>query len=118
HRKAIAAIDAGEFVEEISPYPIVEHVPDLSTHEIRTVHRQAAVDEGPRRDTTLETRAKLKPVFNAKGSVTAGNSSQTPDGAGAVILASEAAIQRYGLRPLARFLGFAVVGVPPEVMGI
>jgi acetyl-CoA acyltransferase len=78
----------------------------------------ASVDEGPRPGTTPEVLAKLKPAFAAKGSVTAGNSSQTSDGAGAVIIVSEAALKRFDLRPLARMLGFAVAGVPPEIMGI
>ena len=76
------------------------------------------LDEGARPDTSLEGLAKLKPVFAAKGSVTAGNSSQTSDGAGALILASEKAVKTFGLKPLARFVGFAVRGVPPEIMGI
>jgi acetyl-CoA acyltransferase len=76
------------------------------------------IDEGPRPDTSLEGLARLKPVFAAKGSVTAGNSSQTSDGAGALILASERAVKTFGLKPLARFVSFAVRGVPPEIMGI
>jgi acetyl-CoA acyltransferase len=118
HRKAIAAIESGEFKDEIAPYPIDERVPDLTTHEIGHRTRTAATDEGPRADTSLEALAKLRPAFYAKGSVTAGNSSQTSDGAGAVILASEAALKLFSLKPLARFLGFAVAGVPPEIMGI
>jgi acetyl-CoA acyltransferase len=80
--------------------------------------RTAEHDEGPRRDTSPEALAKLKPAFAAKGSVTAGNSSQMSDGAGAVLLMSGAAVKRYKLKPLARFAGYAVAGVPPEVMGI
>jgi acetyl-CoA acyltransferase len=118
HRKAIAAIESGEFKDEITPYPIDERVPDLATHEIKHKTRTAAIDEGPRADTSLEALAKLRPAFYAKGSVTAGNSSQTSDGAGAVILVSEAALKRFNLKPLARFLGLAVAGVPPEIMGI
>jgi acetyl-CoA acyltransferase len=118
HRRALAAIEKGEFNDEITPYPIDEKVPDLSTREI--VHRQRtmSVDEGPRPGTTPEVLAKLRPAFAASGSVTAGNSSQTSDGAGAVILMSEAALKRYNLQPLARFLGFGVAGVPPDIMGI
>jgi len=118
HRKALAAIEKGEFKDEISPYPVDEKVPDLVTREI--VHRQKlmSVDEGPRPGTTPEVLAKLKPAFAADGSVTAGNSSQTSDGAAAVILMSEAALERYNLRPLARFLGYSVAGVPPDIMGI
>jgi acetyl-CoA acyltransferase len=118
HRKALAAIEKGEFKDEISPYPIDEKVPDLTKREI--VHRQKtmSIDEGPRAGTTPEVLAKLKPAFAANGSVTAGNSSQTSDGAGAVLLMSEAALKRYNVQPLARFLGYSVAGVPPDIMGI
>ena len=118
HEKALAGAANGEFREEIAPYEIVEHAPDLASHQVQVGKREASVDEGPRAGTNLETLAKLRPVFAAGGSVTAGNSSQTSDGAGAVILVSEAALKRYGLTPLARFVGFAVAGVPPEIMGI
>jgi acetyl-CoA acyltransferase len=118
HRKAVAAAQGGEFNDEMAPYTIDEKQPDLSSHEVKHVARAVSTDEGPRADTSLEALAKLKPAFAADGSVTAGNSSQTSDGAGAVILASEAALKRYDLQPLARFLGFAVVGVPPQIMGI
>jgi acetyl-CoA acyltransferase len=118
HRKAVAATQSGEFKDEIAPYTIDEKVPDLAADEIKHVTRTVAADEGPRADTSLEALAKLRPAFAAKGSVTAGNSSQTSDGAGAVIVVSEAALKRFNLRPLARFLGFAVAGVPPEIMGI
>ena len=77
-----------------------------------------AIDEGVRPDSTLEALAKLKPVFAAKGSVTAGNSSQTSDGAGALLVVSEAALKRFNLKPLARFVSFAARGVPPHLMGI
>lgn len=118
HRKALAAIEAAEFKDEITPYTIDEKLPDPAAHEVRHHTRVVSVDEGPRAGTTPEVLAKLRPAFAASGSVTAGNSSQTSDGAGAVILVSEAALKRYSLRPLARFLGFAVAGVPPEIMGI
>ena len=118
HRRALLAADNGEFRDEITPYEVVEHVPDLVTREIAERRRNAAADEGPRRDTSVEGLAKLKPVFAAKGSVTAGNSSQMSDGAGAVVLMSEAAMKRFNLSPLGRFLGYAVAGVPPEIMGI
>jgi acetyl-CoA acyltransferase len=118
HRKALAAIQAGEFKDEITPYPIDEKVPDLITREVAHRQRVMTVDEGPRPGTTPEVLAKLRPAFAASGSVTAGNSSQTSDGAGAVILMSEAALKRHNLTPLARFLGFSVVGVPPDIMGI
>jgi acetyl-CoA acyltransferase len=118
HRKALAGIEKGEFADEIAPYTIDEKVPDLDSHEIKHQTRAVSVDEGPRPGTTSEVLAKLKPAFAAKGSVTAGNSSQTSDGAGAVIVVSEAALRRFNLQPLARFLGFAVAGVPPDIMGI
>jgi acetyl-CoA acyltransferase len=121
HQKAIAAIDAGEFRDEISPYEIVSHLPDLVGNTIRLKKTVADTDEGPRPDTSLEGLAKLRPVFrNGQfgGTVTAGNSSQMSDGAGAVLLASEQAIKDYGLIPLARFVSFSVAGVRPEVMGI
>ena len=118
HEKALAGTASGEFRDEIVPYEIVDRVPDLTTHQVQVKKREASVDEGPRAGTNLETLAKLRPVFAANGSVTAGNSSQTSDGAGAVILVSEAALKRYSLTPLARFAGFAVAGVPPEIMGI
>jgi acetyl-CoA acyltransferase len=118
HRRAVRATDSGEFRDEVAPYTVVERQPDLVTREIVARSRQAAQDEGPRRDTSPEALAKLRPAFAAKGSVTAGNSSQMSDGAGAVVLMSEAAMQRYNLRPLGRFVGYAVAGVPPEVMGI
>src|SRR6478672_7574964 len=118
HRRALAAIEKGEFKDEIAPYPIDEKVPDLATREIAHRSRLMSVDEGPRPGTTPEVLAKLRPAFAAKGSVTAGNSSQTSDGAGAVILMSDAALKRYNLQPLARFLGFSVAGVPPDIMGI
>jgi len=118
HRRALRATDAGEFKAEITPYDIVDHQPDLVTREVAVKHRTATSDEGPRRDTSPEGLAKLRPVFAAKGSVTAGNSSQMSDGAAAVILMSEKAMKKYGLQPLARFVGFAVAGVPPEIMGI
>jgi acetyl-CoA acyltransferase len=92
--------------------------PDLASHDIREVSVVRDTDEGPRPGTTPEVLSKLKPVFAASGSVTAGNSSQMSDGAGAVIVASEAALKRFNLTPIARFLGYSVAGVPPEIMGI
>jgi acetyl-CoA acyltransferase len=118
HQKAVKATQSGEFKDEIFPYTINEHVPNLTDETVATKTREAAIDEGPRADTSLEALAKLKPVFAAKGSVTAGNSSQTSDGAGAALLVSEKALRQYNLTPLARFVGFAVAGVPPEIMGI
>jgi len=118
HAKALAATAAGEFADEIAPYALADHYPDLSQRSTVDDTRVVKNDEGPRAGTTAEALAKLKPVFRMGGSVTAGNSSQMSDGAGAVLLASEQAIKDYGLTPLARFVGFAVAGVPPEVMGI
>ncbi len=118
HRRAIRATDAGEFRDEIAPYPISEHLPDLAAREVKINAREAATDEGPRRDTSPEALARLRPAFSVKGSVTAGNSSQMSDGAGAVILMSEAALKRCNASPLGRFLGYAVAGVPPDIMGI
>ena len=119
--KALAAIARGEFKQEITPYDIVSHLPDVTDERILTRNRIADTDEGPRPGTTMEVLSKLKPVFrNAQfgGTVTAGNSSQMSDGAAAVLLASEQAIKDYGLTPLARFVSFSVAGVRPEVMGI
>ena len=118
HQKALAAMAAGEFDAEMTPVEVVDRAPDLATGEVNLRTRTVSLDEGARPDTTLEGLARLKPVFAAKGSVTAGNSSQTSDGAGALILASEKAVKTFGLTPLARFVGFASRGVPPEIMGI
>jgi acetyl-CoA acyltransferase len=118
HRRALHAIQAGEFADEITPYGIEDRMPDLATREVAVKSRLATTDEGPRADTSPEGLARLRPVFAAKGSVTAGNSSQMSDGAGAAVLMSEAAVQRYGLKPLGRFVGYSVAGVPPEIMGI
>ena len=132
HLRALKAQAAGEFTDEMTPIDIVDRFPNLQDRgqageqgtKIRTVH----LDEGPRPGTSLEGLAKLRPVFAAgrdpagkptgMGSVTAGNSSQTSDGAGALILVSERALERHGLVPLARFVSFAARGVPPEIMGI
>jgi acetyl-CoA acyltransferase len=118
HRRAVRAIETGEFRDEVTPYEIVEHFPDVQKAEIRESRRQALNDEGPRRDTSPEALAKLRPAFAVKGTVTAGNSSQMSDGAGAVVLMSEAALKRYNVTPLGRFVTYAVAGVPPDIMGI
>ena len=118
HRRAVAAQDGGAFADEIAPIETVHRDPDLAAGEVAETRNTVTQDEGPRRDTDPEKLAKLRPVFAARGSVTAGNSSQTSDGAGMALVASEAAIQRFDLKPLARFCGYAVAGVAPEVMGI
>ncbi|SDO85429.1 acetyl-CoA acyltransferase [Ralstonia sp. 25mfcol4.1] len=118
HQKAIAAQQAGEFNDEITPIEVVERFPDLATGQVSVKTRTISLDEGPRPDTSVEGLAKLRPVFANKGSVTAGNSSQTSDGAGALILVSEKILKQFNLVPLARFVSFAVRGVPPEIMGI
>ncbi|MDH2915828.1 MAG: acetyl-CoA C-acyltransferase [Gallionella sp.] len=118
HQRAIAAINNGEFADEITPYQITDHVADMNSRDVKIKAREVAQDEGPRADTNLEALGKLKTVFAQKGSVTAGNSSQMSDGAGAVLLCSEAALKRYNLTPIGKFLGFSVAGVPPEIMGI
>lgn len=118
HQRAIKAIKQGEFNDEISPYCIMENQPDLNLHEIHHVSVKKDTDEGPRADTSLEALSKLRPVFAAQGSVTAGNSSQMSDGAGAVVVMSESAMKRFNLTPLGRFIGYSVAGVPPEIMGI
>jgi len=118
HAKALAAIANGEFADEIAPYILADHYPDLNQRGILDDARTIKIDEGPRAGTTADVLGKLKAVFRVNGSVTAGNSSQMSDGAGAVLLASEQAIKDYNLTPLARFVGFAVAGVPPEIMGI
>jgi acetyl-CoA acyltransferase len=118
HERAISAIKNGEFRDEITPYTLGEHVPDMASREVQTKSRELAQDEGPRADTSIEALAKLRPVFAAKGSVTAGNSSQMSDGAGAVLLCSETALKRYNLTPIGKFVGYSVAGVPPEIMGI
>ncbi len=121
HRRALAAIAAGEFKDEITPFKLDDHYPDLKNRGIKIDSRTIDIDEGPRAGTTLEVLSKLKTVFrNGQfgGTVTAGNSSQTSDGAGAVLLASEQAIKDYNLTPLARFVGFSVAGVRPDIMGI
>ena len=118
HRRAVAAMQSGAFRDEMTPVDIEERRLDLATGEVRVSTRTVDLDEGARPDTTLEGLARLRTVFAARGTVTAGNSSQTSDGAGALILASEAAVKRFGLTPLARFVSFAAKGVPPAIMGI
>ena len=118
HQRALAAMAAGQFKDEIAPVEVVDRAPDLATGQVFETRRLVSLDEGARADTSLEGLAKLRTVFSARGSVTAGNSSQTSDGAGALILASESAVKRFGLKPLARFVSYAACGVPPHIMGI
>ena len=118
HIKALKAQQAGEFTNEITPVEVTDRSANLETGEVTTTTRTVNMDEGARPDTTVEGLAKLKTVFAARGSVTAGNSSQTSDGAGALILASEKAVKQFGLKPLARFVSYAAKGVPPHIMGI
>ncbi|MFZ5916638.1 MAG: acetyl-CoA C-acyltransferase [Chloroflexota bacterium] len=116
HMRAIAAQDAGRFKDEIVPFEFEQ----VGLENGRTVSRAVVLDadEGPRRDTTPEALAKLKPAFSPTGSVTAGNSSQMSDGAAAVMVMERGKAEAVGLKPLARFVGYAVGGVPPEIMGI
>ncbi len=118
HMRALKAIETGEFQQEIAPYTVDEKRPDLTTHKVHEEISVKDTDEGPRVGTNIDALAKLRPVFAAKGSVTAGNSSQMSDGAGAVLLMSETAMKRFNLSPLGRFIGFSVAGVPPEIMGV
>jgi acetyl-CoA acyltransferase len=118
HQKALKAQQAGEFSDEITPVEVTDRSANLETGEAVVKTRTVSLDEGPRPDTAIDALQKLRTVFAARGSVTAGNSSQTSDGAGALILASEKAIKEFGLKPLARFVSFAARGVPPEIMGI
>lgn len=118
HQRALAAQAAGEFDAEVTSIDIRETLPDLAADKIVTRTRAFARDEGPRADTTAAGLARLRPVFAAKGSVTAGNSSQMSDGAGASILVSERVLKELNLTPMARWVGYAVAGVPPEIMGV
>jgi acetyl-CoA acyltransferase len=117
HQRACTAVAAGHFRDEITPYTVRAHLPGEGG-AVRVAERRCDADEGPRCDTTAEALAKLKPAFSARGSVTAGNSSQMSDGAAAVLLMSETALKRYNARPVARFRSYVVVGVPPDIMGI
>ncbi len=116
HRRALGAIEGGRFKDEIVSLP----VHDVTIEGGRPATREFTfdIDEGPRRDTSMEALAKLKPAFKAAGTVTAGNASQMSDGAAAVIVMSNEKARSMGLRPLARFIGYATAGVRPDVMGI
>ena len=117
HMRAIAAIKAGKFSDEIVPIA-VEFAEAQANGEVKRTSVTFDTDEGPRPDTSPEGLAKLRPVFHVKGTVTAGNSSQTSDGAAAVLMMSRSRAEALGLKPIARFVSFAVGGVGPEVMGI
>lgn len=118
HRRAAAAISAGEFKPEILPYTVLVRSPDAANQQVQVREQLAENDEGPRPDSSMEALAKLRPVFAARGSVTAGNSSQMSDGAAAVLLMSERMVKQLNMQPLARFVSYAVAGVAPEIMGI
>lgn len=118
HRRAIAAQQAGWFNDEMIPIDVNVSAPNLLSREIDHQTHTVKQDEGPRADSTIESLTKLKSVFAAQGTVTAGNSSQMSDGAGALVLVSEKILRQFNLTPLARFASFAVKGVPPEIMGI
>lgn len=118
HQRAVAAQKNGFFDAEILPVEITERHLDLNTSTLECKNRLVTQDEGPRADTSYDVIARLRPVFAARGTVTAGNSSQTSDGAGITLLASEEAVKKYDLQPIGRLLGYAVAGVPPEIMGI
>jgi acetyl-CoA acyltransferase len=116
HRRAIDAIDAGRLKEETVPLAVRDVTVDRGQRSIREFTFDA--DEGPRRDTSMEALAKLKPAFKMNGTVTAGNSSQMSDGAAAVVVMSEEKARAMGAKPLARFVAYATAGVPPEIMGM
>ena len=118
HQKAIAAIENGWFKDEIIPVEVTSRTPDLDSLDIHTHTHTVDTDEGPRADTSPQVLAKLRTVFRAGGTVTAGNASQMSDGAGALLLMNEDAVKRTGAKPIARFCGFSVAGVPAEIMGI
>ncbi len=118
HQRALAAQAAGEFNAEIFAVELAQRKMNLEQGAVDVSWKAFTQDEGPRADTSLEGLAKLRTVFAARGSVTAGNSSQTSDGAGALLLMSEKALKQFNVTPLARFVSFAVKGVAPEIMGI
>jgi acetyl-CoA acyltransferase len=127
HQKAVAAIAAGKFKEEIVPYETSYSYVEASANgngggkasvKPKTVTTRFEIDEGPRADTSMEALAKLKPAFQARGIVTAGNSSQMSDGAAAAVVMSAERAQALGLKPMARFVAYATAGCPPEIMGI
>jgi len=118
HERALKAIKDGDFKDELLPYEVTHAVPHREKAKLDMKTRTCDTDEGPRPGSTPEVLAKLRPAFAAKGSVTAGNSSQMSDGAAMCLVASEQAVKDYGLTPIARLVSFQVAGVPPEIMGI
>ena len=118
HQKALLAQSSGEFSDEIFPVEIDNHIFNSKTNLAEISHEFFVSDEGPRQETSLEALAKLRAIFAANGSVTAGNSSQMSDGAAALLVVSEKALKQFNLTPIARFISFAVKGVAPEIMGI
>jgi len=118
HARAVAAQERGDFKAEISPIEIIDRHADLATQQVITKKRLISQDEGPRADTSYDVISRLRPVFSVRGTVTAGNSSQTSDGAGIALLATEQALKDYDLQPMGRLMGYAVAGVAPEIMGI
>lgn len=118
HQRALAAQKNGWFSAEITPISVPHHRPDLSTNRVKTDSLIVSQDEGPRNDTNMEILGHLPAVFKKDGSVTAGNSSQVSDGAGIAVLMSERMVKQLSITPMARFCGFSVAGVPPEIMGI
>jgi acetyl-CoA acyltransferase len=118
HKKALAAQAAGRFAEELIPVKVASAMPGAKAGKPSTIETAFAADEGPRPDTSAEALAKLKPVFSAAGTVTAGNSSQTSDGAAAAVLMEAGRAKELGIKPMGRLLGFAVTGCLPEEMGM
>ncbi len=118
HQRAVKAIQENCFAEEILPVDTTQAIPDLTKGEIQTKHKIISTDEGPRADTSYDVIAKLPTVFAARGTVTAANTSQMSDGAGAVLVVSEKMLKQFNLTPIARLCSYSVVGVPPEIMGI
>ncbi|MAG57921.1 MAG: acetyl-CoA C-acyltransferase [Planctomycetes bacterium] len=118
HRRACVAQAGNEFADEILPVPVIRRRPSADAESVDVATISVKADEGPRQDTSMEALARLRPVFARKGSVTAGNASQTSDGAAAIVLMSGSMMEALALTPLARFCSFAVAGVPPEIMGI
>jgi len=118
HEKALTAIKKGEFKEEILPFTIIQSLPDIEKGKVEETKRTVDTDEGPRAETSMAALGKLRPAFDARGSVTAGNSSQMSDGAAAILLCSDKAIKKYGFTPLARFVNYSVSAVKPEYFTI